>query len=140
MTSTAAIGMTYIPPISVSRPRRPSKNRAMAHAQFRAKLQAVGSGHSFPFSFVWTAMSLDARSFITHIGTLTRVPVFFVALLIVRGLPALLYRRLLTSGRQVVTAELLQATSLSIRSAAARSALIWASSVRTTTSLWSPRA
>ena len=39
------------------------------------------------------------------------VPLFLAALLLVRGLPALLYRALLTAGRRVV-AGLLQATSL----------------------------
>jgi Kef-type K+ transport system membrane component KefB len=58
--------------------------------------------------------------------TLARVPIFLAAILIARGLPALLYRPLLISSapratpapgatrRQVMTAGLLQATSLSI--------------------------
>jgi Kef-type K+ transport system membrane component KefB len=63
---------------------------------------------------VSTGMSLDVRSFVTSPGTLARVPVFLAAILIARGLPALLYRPLLSSRREVVTAGLLQATSLSI--------------------------
>jgi hypothetical protein len=51
---------------------------------------------------------------VTAPGTLARVPVFLAALLVVRGLPALLYRPLLSSRRQVFTAGLLQATNLSI--------------------------
>jgi hypothetical protein len=42
------------------------------------------------------------------------VPVFLGALLLVRGVPALLYRPLATGGRQVAAAGLLQATNLSI--------------------------
>lgn len=90
------------------------RDRAMTHQQFRTKLQAVGFGALIPFFFVATGMSLDVRSFITSPGTLARVPVFLAALLIARGLPALLYRPLLTSRRQLITAGLLQATSLSI--------------------------
>src|SRR6202012_5391455 len=81
---------------------------------FRTKLEAIGFGALIPFFFVSTGMSLDVRSFVTDPGTLARVPVFLAALLVVRGLPALVYRPLLASRRQVVTAGLLQATSLSI--------------------------
>lgn len=50
-----------------------------------------------------------------HSGTaLARVPIFLVALLLVRGLPALLYRPLAERRSQVLAAALLQATSLSI--------------------------
>jgi Kef-type K+ transport system membrane component KefB len=90
------------------------RDRAMTHQEFRTKLKAVGFGALIPFFFVSTGMSLDVRSFVTSPQTLARVPVFFAALLIVRGLPALLYRPLLSSRREVLTAGLLQATSLSI--------------------------
>ncbi len=90
------------------------RDRAMTHPQFHTKLQAVGFGALIPFFFISTGMSLDVRSFITSPGTLARVPVFLAALLIARALPAILYRPLLTSGRQVMIAGLLQATSLSI--------------------------
>jgi Kef-type K+ transport system membrane component KefB len=96
------------------------RDRAMTHQQFRTKLQAVGFGALIPFFFVSTGMSLDVRSFVISPGTLARVPVFLAAILIARGLPALLYRPLLASAdpratrRQVMTAGLLQATSLSI--------------------------
>jgi Kef-type K+ transport system membrane component KefB len=90
------------------------RDRALTHQEFRGKLEAVGFGALIPFFFISTGMSLDVRTFVTSPGTLARVPVFLVALLIVRGLPALLYRPLLSSRRQVVTAGLLQATNLSI--------------------------
>lgn len=102
------------------------RDRALTHQQFRAKLQAVGFGALIPFFFVSTGMSLDVRGFVTSPGTLARVPIFLAAILIARGLPALLYRPLLISSapratpapgvtrRQVMTAGLLQATSLSI--------------------------
>jgi len=43
---------------------------------------------------------------------MVRVPIFLVALLLVRGIPALLYRRVLDN-RRTIGAGLLQATSLS---------------------------
>jgi Kef-type K+ transport system membrane component KefB len=92
------------------------RDRALTHQEFRTKLQAVGFGALIPFFFffVATGMSLDVRSFVTDPATLARVPVFLAAILIARGLPALLYRPLLASRREVVTAGLLQATNLSI--------------------------
>jgi Kef-type K+ transport system membrane component KefB len=90
------------------------RDRAMTHQLFHTKLQAVGFGALIPYFFVSTGMSLDVRRFVTDAATLARVPVFLAAMLMVRGLPALLYRPLLTSRRQVITAGLLQATSLSI--------------------------
>jgi hypothetical protein len=44
-------------------------------------------------------------------SSLLRLPLFVIALLAVRGLPALIYRDLIT-GRRLVAAGLLQATSL----------------------------
>jgi Kef-type K+ transport system membrane component KefB len=90
------------------------RDRALTHQQFRTKLQAVGLGALIPCFFIATGMSLNVRSFITHPQTLALVPPFLAALLIARALPALLYRPLLDSRRQVLTAGLLQATSLSI--------------------------
>jgi Kef-type K+ transport system membrane component KefB len=90
------------------------RDRAMTHTLFRTKLQAVGFGALIPYFFIATGMSLDVRSFLGSGVTLARVPVFLVALLLVRGLPAVLYRPLLATRGQVLTAGLLQATSLSL--------------------------
>jgi len=90
------------------------RDQAMTHTLFRAKLQAVGFGALIPYFFISTGMSLDVRSFIASGTTLARVPVFLIALLVVRGVPALLYRPLLADRRQVLIAGLLQATSLSL--------------------------
>jgi Kef-type K+ transport system membrane component KefB len=90
------------------------RDQRMTHTLFRAKLQAVGFGVFVPFFFLSTGMGLDVRSLIQSPSTLARVPVFLGALLLVRGVPALLYRPLATGGRQVAAAGLLQATNLSI--------------------------
>ena len=53
----------------------------------------------------------DAGALFGHASTVARVPLFLAILLAVRGLPALLYRGVV-SGREAVAAGLLQATSL----------------------------
>jgi Kef-type K+ transport system membrane component KefB len=90
------------------------RDEMMTHTFFRAKLEAVGFGVFVPFFFVSTGMKLDVRSLFEHSSTLARVPVFLAALLLVRGLPALLYRPFAERRGQIVGAGLLQATSLSI--------------------------
>ena len=87
------------------------RDRAMTHPQFRTKLEAVGFGVFVPFFFVSTGVTFDLDALFASGETLARVPVFLGALLVVRGLPALVYRRLAT-GTQTAAAALLQATSL----------------------------
>ncbi len=86
----------------------------MTHTQFYTKLHAVGFGVFVPFFFVATGVSLDVRALIDDVSSLAKIPIFVVALLIVRALPAIFYRPLLGSTRDVLAAGLLQATSLSI--------------------------
>ena len=84
------------------------------HDLLRPKLQAVGFGVFVPFFFVSTGMTLDVRSLFADPATLSRVPIFLAALLLVRGVPALVYRPLAQTRGQLLAAALLQATSLSI--------------------------
>lgn len=90
------------------------RDQGMTHSGFHAKLQAVGFGAFVPFFFVATGMSLDVRGLFGSPDALIRVPVFLVALLIARALPAVLYRSIAGGRRPIVAAGLLQATSLSI--------------------------
>jgi len=90
------------------------RDEMMTHTFLHAKLEAVGFGVFVPFFFVSTGMKLDVRSLFEGGSTLARVPIFLAALLIVRGLPALVYRPFAARRGQVVAAGLLQATSLSI--------------------------
>jgi len=81
------------------------------HPRFRAKLDAIGYGFLIPVFFVSSGVQLDLRGLIEHPSALVRVPVFLAALLVVRGVPAVLFVRSL--GRRGATAAgLLQATSL----------------------------
>jgi Kef-type K+ transport system membrane component KefB len=90
------------------------RDETMTHTFFRGKLEAVGFGVFVPFFFVSTGMRLDVESLFEGGGTLARVPVFLAALLVVRGLPALLYRPFAERRSQLAAGGLLQATSLSI--------------------------
>lgn len=88
------------------------RDRAMTHPQFRAKLEAVGYGVFVPFFFVSTGVRFDLDALLASGETIARVPIFLGALLVARGLPALVYRPLATR-TQTAAAALLQATSLS---------------------------
>jgi Kef-type K+ transport system membrane component KefB len=81
------------------------------HPRFRAKLDAIGFGFLVPVFFVSSGISLDISGLVSDPAALVRMPVFVVALLVVRGLPAVLFRADL-SRRETVAAGLLQATSL----------------------------
>src|ERR671927_222672 len=88
------------------------RDRAMTHPQFHAKLEAAGFGVFVPFFFVTSGLKFDLDALFASAGTVARVPLFLAALLAARGLPALLYRRLV-GGPEAAAAGLLQATSLS---------------------------
>jgi Kef-type K+ transport system membrane component KefB len=83
----------------------------MTHSGFHAQLQAVGFGVFIPFFFVTSGMQLDVGALLSGRPALTLVPVFLVALLLARGLPAALYRPMVGE-RGALVAGLLQATSL----------------------------
>src|SRR5436190_5821388 len=90
------------------------RDEGMTHAFFHKKLEAVGFGVFIPFFFVSTGIKLDVASLFHSSSALMRVPLFLAALLLVRGLPAFLYRPLAERTGQLVAGGLLQATSLSI--------------------------
>jgi Kef-type K+ transport system membrane component KefB len=89
------------------------RDDAMTHTFFRRKLEAIGFGVFVPFFFVATGLRLDVESLFASGSALARVPIFLGALLLVRALPALLYRPLAERREQLVAGGLLQATSLS---------------------------
>jgi Kef-type K+ transport system membrane component KefB len=84
---------------------------AMTHPQFHTKLEAAGFGIFIPFFFVTSGIRFDLDALFASGSTIARVPIFLAALLIVRGAPALLYRRDVGT-RKSAAAGLLQATSL----------------------------
>jgi Kef-type K+ transport system membrane component KefB len=90
------------------------RDQQMTHAELPRKLRAVGFGVFVPFFFVSTGTAIDVQALVTRPAELVKVPLFVLALLLVRGVPALLYRSLLVRPRAVAAAGLLQATSLSL--------------------------
>jgi Kef-type K+ transport system membrane component KefB len=82
-----------------------------SHPQFRTKLSAIGFGFLIPVFFVSSGVKLDLQGLLQNPSALLRVPVLLVALLLVRGLPAVLYLRTL-GAPSTAAAALLQATSL----------------------------
>jgi Kef-type K+ transport system membrane component KefB len=88
------------------------RDQALTHPQFRQKLEAVGYGVFVPVFFVATGVRFDLDALFASVTNLARVPILLAALLVARGLPALVYRSL-TTRNQTVAAALLQATSLS---------------------------
>src|SRR5258706_3498226 len=95
------------------------RDRMMTHPQLRQKLEAIGFGVFIPVFFVTSGIQFDLAALFSSPSTILRVPIFLAALLLVRGLPALLYHPLVGSRRSVV-AGLLQATSLTFIVAASQ--------------------
>ena len=82
------------------------------HPLFHPKLDAIGYGFLVPVFFVTSGLTFNLSVLFSSASTLLRVPLFLLALLVVRGLPAVLYRSALASIRDVAAVGLLQATSL----------------------------
>jgi Kef-type K+ transport system membrane component KefB len=86
-------------------------DQQMTHPDFRRKLEAIGFGFFIPVFFVTSGVNYDLDALLSSASNVLMVPIFLAALVIARGLPALLYRRVLDR-RQTITAGLMQATSL----------------------------
>ena len=84
---------------------------ATSHPHFRTKLEGAGFGFFIPVFFVGVGLTFDLDALFSSASTVLHLPLFLAALVAVRGLPALLYRGLI-SARRTVAAGLLQATSL----------------------------
>jgi Kef-type K+ transport system membrane component KefB len=88
------------------------QDRMLTHPELRQKLEAIGFGVFIPVFFVTSGLQFDLAALLANPSTILRVPLFLAALLLVRGVPALLYRPLVGL-RRSIPAGLLQATSLS---------------------------
>ena len=65
------------------------------HSNARPKLEAVGFGIFVPMFFVTSGLQFNLRALMSSPATIALVPVFFAALLVIRGLPAVIYRHTL---------------------------------------------
>jgi len=81
------------------------------HSNVRPKLEAVGFGLFVPMFFVTSGLQFNLRALVSNPATVALVPVFLAALLVIRGLPAVMYRPTLGT-RKALAAGMLQATSL----------------------------
>ncbi len=83
------------------------------HPQFRLKLDAAAFGVFIPVFFVTSGLRFNLNALFASPSTVARVPLFLLAIYLARGLPAIVYLRLL--GRScAVIAGVLQATSLTV--------------------------
>jgi Kef-type K+ transport system membrane component KefB len=87
------------------------RDQMMTHPDFRRKLEAVGFGVFIPVFFVTSGINYDLNALLASASNVIMVPIFLAALVVARGVPALLYRRVL-DGRRTAIAGLMQATSL----------------------------
>jgi len=97
----------FIAGVILSSVDRDSRN----HPTFRSKLDAIGYGFVIPVFFVATGLRFDVHALTANPSAILRVPLFLLAILLARGLPAALYRREVGS-RGVFVAAFLQATTL----------------------------
>jgi Kef-type K+ transport system membrane component KefB len=79
--------------------------------EFLAKLEGIGFGFLVPIFFVSTGVAFQLKGLEAHPAALAQVPLFLLALLVVRGVPALLYVRAV-GRRRAAAGGLLQATTL----------------------------
>jgi Kef-type K+ transport system membrane component KefB len=84
---------------------------SMSHPNFRVKLDAIGYGFLVPVFFVTSGLTFDLRALIHSPSAFVKIPLFLVGLLVVRGVPAVLYSSSV-GRRNAVAIGLLQATSL----------------------------
>ena len=92
------------------------------HPQFRPKLEAIGFGVFIPVFFVTSGLTFDLSALFASTSSIARVPLFLLAILLARGLPALIYVRVLGLSRSLI-AGILQATSLTFIVAATQNGL-----------------
>ena len=84
---------------------------SMSHPNFRLKLEAIGYGFVVPVFFISSGIRFDLQALFDSPSAALKVPLFLLALLAVRGVPAALYAKEI-GRRRAVSAGLLQATSL----------------------------
>ena len=83
------------------------------HPQFRLKLEAAAFGVFIPVFFVTSGLRFNLNALFASPSTVARVPLFLLAIYLARGLPAIVYVRMLGRPHSVI-AGVLQATSLTV--------------------------
>ena len=75
------------------------REHAVRATGLQDKLEGIGFGVFIPIFFVVSGVKLDLDSLFASLDTLVLVPLTVIALLVVRGLPALIYRRFVAAPR-----------------------------------------
>jgi Kef-type K+ transport system membrane component KefB len=88
------------------------REHVVSDTGLQEKLEGIGFGVFIPIFFVTSGANLELGSLLSSADTIALVPLTVAALLLVRGVPALIYRRFVPE-REAISAGLLQATSLS---------------------------
>jgi Kef-type K+ transport system membrane component KefB len=86
-------------------------SRGTPHPQFQVKMEGIGFGFLVPVFFITTGVEFQLKALVTNPVALAEVPLFLAALLLIRGVPAVLYVRF-TGRRLAEAAGLLQAVTL----------------------------
>jgi Kef-type K+ transport system membrane component KefB len=81
---------------------------------FDSKMEAVGFGFLIPFFFIISGMNLDIDALFATVSGALKLPVFFILMLVVRGVPALVFYRKALPADQLRPLGLLSATQLPI--------------------------
>lgn len=79
---------------------------------FDSKMEAVGFGFLIPFFFVTSGMTLDITALFASTGAMLKLPLFFLLMLVVRGVPELLFYRRVLPREQLPPLALLASTQL----------------------------
>src|ERR687889_1735438 len=78
------------------------RDQVMTHPDFRRKLEAVGFGFFIPAFFVTSGVRFDLDALTSSTSSVVMVPIFLAALLAARGIPAILYRRVIGTRRAAI--------------------------------------
>ena len=81
------------------------------HPRFQVKLEGIGFAFLIPVFFITTGVQFDVSALVSNPAALAEVPLFLLALLVVRAAPALAYARLIGK-RRAGAAGLMQAATL----------------------------
>lgn len=79
---------------------------------FDSKMEAVGFGFLIPFFFVTSGMNLDIASLFESVSGILKLPLFFALMLVVRGLPEMLFYRRVLPADELPPLALLASTQL----------------------------
>ena len=79
----------------------------------RRKLEGIGYGFFIPIFFIASGMRFDLQALLQSSTSLLRLPLFLLLFLVVRGLPALIYRKALPRS-EILPLALLSGTTLPI--------------------------